>query len=57
MLPAYPLGTEKHLVVTEGKLTVETDGDAMFFQANVDHTFRNPTDAPCGYFLVVSRQA
>ncbi|MEK6345929.1 MAG: XRE family transcriptional regulator [Burkholderia sp.] len=64
VLPAYPLGTEKHLAVTEGTLTVEIDGashtlgsgDAMFFQANVDHTFRNATGAACGYFLVVSRQ-
>ncbi|GAB7536593.1 helix-turn-helix domain-containing protein [Burkholderia sp. 22PA0099] len=65
VLPAYPLGTEKHVTVIEGTLVVEIDGidhtlergDAMFFQANVDHTFRNATDAPCGYFLVVSRQA
>ncbi len=64
-LPAYPLGTEKHVAVTEGELVVVIDGaehrlgtgDALFFQANVDHRFDNRTAAPCGYFLVVSRQA
>ncbi len=58
MLPAYPFGTEKHLAVTKGTLTVEIDGashtldsgDTMFFQANVDHTSRNAIGSTCGYF-------
>lgn len=64
LLPPYPLGTEKHVAVTEGKLVVVIDGvdhalgtgDALFFQANVRHVFDNRSDRPCGYFLVVSRQ-
>lgn len=64
LLPAYPAGTEKQVVVTTGNLVVVFEhgkqhlgpGDALFFQANVDHAFENTTSAPCGYYLVVSRQ-
>lgn len=64
LLPAYPKGTEKQVVVTLGNLVVafkDTQyalgpGDALFFQADVDHTFTNDAAQPCGYFMVVSRQ-
>ncbi|ANF59585.1 helix-turn-helix domain-containing protein [Halotalea alkalilenta] len=63
LLPAYPAGTEKQVVVTIGNLVVEFKdtkqylgpGDALFFQADVDHAFANHTAEPCGYFMVVSR--
>lgn len=63
ILPAYPAGTEKQIVVTLGSLVVEFKGrkeylgpgDALFFQANVELAFVNPTAEPCGYFVVISR--
>lgn len=65
MLPAFPTGTEKQIVVTVGNLIVEFKGtkeylgpgDALFFQANVEHALINQTSDPCGYFVVISRQA
>ncbi|WP_394846338.1 XRE family transcriptional regulator [Pendulispora brunnea] len=65
LLPAYPPGTEKQIVVTIGNLVVEFKGskehlgpgDSLFFQANVEHGFANPTAEPCGYFMVISRHA
>ncbi|MCK2215270.1 XRE family transcriptional regulator [Actinomadura sp. ATCC 31491] len=64
LLPAYPPGTEKQLLVLDGTLTVaiggisETlnTGDSMFFQADADHGFANRTDAPCEYVMVISRR-
>ena len=64
LLPAYPPGTEKQLVVLEGTLTVaiggisETlnTGDSLFFQADADHGFANRTNAPCEYIMVISRR-
>lgn len=64
LLPAYPPGTEKQLVVLEGTLTVaiggisETlnTGDSMFFQADADHGFANRTNAPCEYIMIISRR-
>jgi transcriptional regulator with XRE-family HTH domain len=64
LLPAYPPGTEKQLVVFEGTLTVaiggisETlnPGDSLFFQADADHGFANRTNAPCEYIMVISRR-
>ncbi|MFB8275897.1 helix-turn-helix domain-containing protein [Nocardia colli] len=65
LLPAYPPGTEKQLVVLDGTLTValggviETlnTGDSLFFQADADHGFANRTDAPCEYIMVISRRS
>ncbi|MEW9552417.1 helix-turn-helix domain-containing protein [Nonomuraea sp. NPDC050783] len=65
LLPAYPPGTEKQLVVLRGTLTVaiggisETldTGDSLFFQADADHGFANRTNAPCEYIMVISRRA
>ncbi|RFU43511.1 helix-turn-helix domain-containing protein [Actinomadura logoneensis] len=64
LLPAYPPGTEKQLVVLQGTLTVaiggitETleTGDSMFLQADADHGFANRTNAPCEYIMVISRR-
>ncbi|MFI0451961.1 helix-turn-helix domain-containing protein [Actinomadura sp. 6N118] len=64
LLPAYPPGTEKQLVVFQGTLTVaiggitETlnTGDSLFFQADADHGFANRTNAPCEYIMVISRR-
>lgn len=65
LLPAYPHGTEKQLVVLEGTLTVliggisETldKGDSLFMQADADHGFANRTDAACEYIMVISRRS
>ena len=64
LLPAYPPGTEKQLVVLEGTLTVaiggisETlnTGDSLFFQADADHGFANRTNAPCEYIMATTRK-
>ncbi|WP_281387590.1 XRE family transcriptional regulator [Nonomuraea rhodomycinica] len=64
LLPAYPPGTEKQVVVLEGALTVATGGinetlntgDSLFFQADADHGFANRTNAPCEYIMVISRR-
>ncbi|GLY76158.1 helix-turn-helix domain-containing protein [Actinoallomurus iriomotensis] len=64
LLPAYPPGTEKQLLVLKGTLTVAIGGigetlntsDSLFFQADTDHGFANRTDAPCEYIMVISRR-
>ncbi|WP_084534690.1 helix-turn-helix domain-containing protein [Nocardia yamanashiensis] len=64
LLPAYPPGTEKQLVVLSGTLTVAIGGisetlhagDSVYFQADADHGFANRTDAPCEYLMVISRR-
>ena len=53
-LPPCPRGTEKHLVVIEGELVVAEQefetrlahGDALFVEADVDHSFENRSTAP-----------
>lgn len=63
-LPPYPPGTEKHVVVAAGELVVAVqdaeavlrEGDALLFEAEVEHSFDNRTDAGCGYYLVISRK-
>lgn len=64
LLPAYPAGTEKQLVVLDGTLTVAIGGivetleagDSLFLQADADHGFANQSDAPCSYIMVISRR-
>jgi transcriptional regulator with XRE-family HTH domain len=64
MLPAYPPGTEKQIVVVVGTLVVDFKsskeqlgpGDSMFFEATIEHAFINPADEPCGYYMVLSRR-
>ena len=58
----HPLGTTENLVVTSGELvlTVGKDrhqlgtGDAIFFQADVEHSYRNPGSQPLRMYLVMS---
>ncbi|MFF4338975.1 helix-turn-helix domain-containing protein [Kitasatospora sp. NPDC001540] len=65
LLPAYPAGAEKQLLVLAGTLTVELGGtgetlragDSLFLQADADHGFANRTDAPCEYVMFISRRA
>lgn len=62
-LPAYPSGTEKQVVVIAGTLIVAMKsgdielktGDALYFEADVDHAFVNRGKTQCEYYLVVSR--
>jgi len=64
IMPSYPSGTEKYVVVAEGELVVEIggmdhglmQGDSLFFEANVDHSFENRSKAPCSYYLVIARR-
>lgn len=64
LLPVYPPGTEKQLVVLDGTLTVAiggisevlNTGDSLFFQADADHGFANRTNAACQYIMVISRR-
>ncbi|MQY05734.1 helix-turn-helix domain-containing protein [Actinomadura macrotermitis] len=64
LLPAYPPGTEKQIVVLDGTLTVMIGGisealdagDSLFFQAHTDHGFANRTNAPCEYIMVITRR-
>ncbi|MFG2004937.1 helix-turn-helix domain-containing protein [Spirillospora sp. NPDC048911] len=64
LLPGYPAGSEKQLLVLKGTLTVAiggisealNTGDSMFFQADADHGFANRTNAPCEYIMVISRK-
>lgn len=63
-LPPYPAGTGKYLVVEKGRLQVTIGGkasmletgDALYFEADVAHSFANPGDVPCRYYLVVARR-
>jgi transcriptional regulator with XRE-family HTH domain len=62
-LPAYPRGTEKYVVVEKGELVVVLpnqearllQGDALFFEADVEHAFINRSKSSCRYYLVISR--
>jgi transcriptional regulator with XRE-family HTH domain len=64
MMPAYRSGTEKHIAVTEGELIVSlpgqevhlAEGDALFFEAKVEHGFTNRTKKRCIYYLVISHR-
>jgi transcriptional regulator with XRE-family HTH domain len=64
MLPPFPAGTEKQIVVTLGHLILVFKdskvhlgpGDSLFFVADVEHGLINQTDEPCGYYVVISRQ-
>ena len=65
MLPPFPAGTEKQVIVTLGHLILEFKdtkvhlgpGDSLFFVADVDHGLINSTDEPCAYYVVISRQS
>jgi transcriptional regulator with XRE-family HTH domain len=64
MMPAYRNGTEKHIAVTQGELIVSlpgqevhlAEGDALFFEAKVEHGFTNRSKKPCAYYVVISHR-
>ncbi|WP_222932774.1 helix-turn-helix domain-containing protein [Nocardia yunnanensis] len=64
LLPAYPPGTEKQLLVLTGTLTVListrtetlTPGDSIYFQADTPHGFANQTPTPCEYIMTITRK-
>ncbi|HWT02027.1 MAG TPA: XRE family transcriptional regulator [Pyrinomonadaceae bacterium] len=61
-LPAYKAGTEKYLVVEQGRLGVVIEGhahhlnagDSLYFEADAPHRFENTGKGVCSYYLVVS---
>lgn len=61
VLPPYPRGVEKQVVVLKGKLRVHVagitysldTGDGLFFEADVEHEFENAGRGDCSYHLVV----
>lgn len=60
-LPPERPGTVAQLVVVRGPLRCRLgtrdhaldSGDALFFAADLPHSFANPGDAPCDYLLIV----
>ena len=64
-LPPYKPGTEKFLVVEQGKLRVVIEGqnhvlnagDSLYFEADTPHRFDNTGRGICSYYLVVSSRA
>ncbi len=63
LLPAYPAGTEKYVILAQGEVIVKIEGtehrlkkgDAFFFEADLEHAFENPTARPSNYYLFISR--
>lgn len=61
-LPPYPAGVGKHVLATRGKVVVGfesqqitlDEGDSLYFDANVEHWFENPTSKASEYYLVIS---
>lgn len=59
---AHPAGTGENLVVAEGSVEIELDGevtrldagDAILFEADSPHVYRNRGDAPARMFLVMT---
>lgn len=58
----HPVGTTENLVVTSGELELTAgkarhrlqQGDAIFFEADVPHAYRNPGNTPLIMYLVMS---
>lgn len=58
----HPVGTTENLVVTSGELELTVGkvrhrlqtGDAIFFEADVPHAYRNPSSTPLTMYLVMS---
>lgn len=58
----HPVGTTENLVVTSGELELSVGkarhrlqtGDAIFFEADVPHVYRNPGSTPLTIYLVMS---
>lgn len=61
-LPPYPSGVGKHVLAIRGKVVVGfelqeitlEEGDSLYFDANVEHRFDNPTAKLSEYYLVIS---
>ncbi len=61
-LPPYPSGTGKHVIASRGRVIVGTadvetvleEGDALYFEADVEHWFENRTGRASEYYLVIS---
>ena len=61
-LPPYKSGTEKFLVVEQGRLRIVIEGhdyvlnagDSLYFEADTPHRFDNTGKGVCSYYLVVS---
>ncbi len=61
IFPPHKPGTVEYLVVGQGQLmaTVEereeklNEGDALYMQADRSHSFRNPWDSPCIYYVII----
>jgi len=62
MLPAYPTGVTKHVLVSRGRVVVGVEnvesileeGDSLYFEATAEHWFENPTSQPSEYYLIIS---
>lgn len=63
--PAHAAGTRENLVVARGSVQVEVDerrytlatGDALYFEADVPHGYRNLADTEATLYLVMTRAA
>ena len=63
VLPPYPAATEKLVVVTEGAVVASvqgaefalSEGDTLYFEADVEHGFENRGETPSVYYLFISR--
>jgi transcriptional regulator with XRE-family HTH domain len=60
-MPPHPSGVTKHVAVLRGRIvavienaeTVLEEGDALYFDADVEHGFENRTARPAEYHLVI----
>ena len=61
-LPRQPVGFGKHVTVIGGEVTIGCDqfevtlqeGDTLYFEADVEHSFRNGGDRASEYYVVIS---
>jgi transcriptional regulator with XRE-family HTH domain len=61
-LPAYPAGCTKHVLASRGRVVVGIDnvetileeGDSLYFEADAEHWFSNPTGKLSEYYLVIA---
>ena len=63
LMPPYPPGTEKYVVVQRGKITLIRGrertavqaGDTVFFEADAEHAFEASHDSAAEYLVITSR--
>jgi len=61
-LPSYPSATGKHVVAAKGSVVIGTsenetvlnEGDALYFEADIEHWFENRTSKIAEYYLIIS---